>query len=130
MRSVAVCEYLDDPLYVKTRKENSRNSDIPQKYLLITNNEIVRVRYLLIYSTKKSSAPKAVESTAKENQGLSAGDQRTSTSIFQWACRNPFIISVLLYVLLLFVVGMSNNRAVEYYKNAIISFLKKRLKFL
>lgn len=51
LSSICVCEYIDDKDFVKIRKkENPKNSDIPEKYLLITNNDVVRVRYLMIYS--------------------------------------------------------------------------------
>lgn len=138
---VAVCEYIDDPAYVKVRKgkkeiwqnstptqlfppaENAKNSDIPHSYLLITNNELVRVRYLLMYGSKKKSAPpKATSSTEVV--------EVAPRSVLKWCRRNPLIVSVILYVVLLFLVGLSNHRAVEYYKNNLWNFLKKRFKFL
>ena len=139
---VAVCEYCDDPTFVKVRKgeknrfnyfpiillsffllENAKNSDIPQSYLLITNNELVRVRYLMIYGSKKKAVVRK-PSTSEEVELV------PSRSFLQWCRKNPLVISVTLYVFLLFLVGFSNHRAVEYYKNKLWSFLKNRFKFL
>jgi poly [ADP-ribose] polymerase 16 len=137
---VAVCEYIDDPNFVKVRKgdklllplnplsifslpENAKNSDIPQSYLLITNNELVRVRYLLVYGSKKKSTaskpPTSEEVVTPPNR-----------SFLIWCRKNPLIVSFVLYISFLFLVGVSNHRAVEYYKNNLWNFLKKRFKFL
>lgn len=105
--------------------ENAKNSDIPHSYLLITNNEVVRVRYLCIYPTKSPTSKKAktinVSQEAVEIPRL---------SLMKWCRKNPLIVSVLVYVCLLFLVGISNHRAIDYYKNNIIEFLNKRFKFL
>ncbi|GAB0088484.1 hypothetical protein DMENIID0001_029160 [Sergentomyia squamirostris] len=55
---VALCEYIDHPVYVKTNRGGS-NKDIPRNFLIVTNNDIIRVRYLLLYGqprSKKSSS--------------------------------------------------------------------------
>ena len=68
---IAVCEVLDHPDVKCTVKRNSaennvhnrtraraRNSeggDVPEKYYVVTNNELVRVKYVLIYTEKKRS---------------------------------------------------------------------------
>jgi len=125
MSCVAVCEYINDPFHVKMRKENAKNSDIPHSYLLITNNELVRVRYLLIYGSKKSAAAKKPLDTSEEqveNQG--------HNKFYKWCRKNPLLISVFLYVLMLFFVGISKHPAVEYYKNIVMRFLRNRFKFL
>lgn len=149
MSCVAVCEYINDPSHVKIRKgklteikyfilfcksffvnsniylENAKNSDIPQSYLLITNNEIVRVRYLLIYGSKKSTASKKPAATSEEVEF----PQRTN-NFFGWCRKNPLVVSVVLYILMLFLVGISKHRAVEYYKHVLMRFLQNRFKFL
>lgn len=144
---VAVCEYIDDPAHVKIRKgdinltrwsnvgkkilllkilENAKNCDIPQSYLLITNNEFVRVRYLLIYGSKKVST---VKKSASDWKGQLENSHREN-SFYKWLRRNPLIVSVFLYILMLVFVGISKNRAVEYYKNILMQFLQNRFKFL
>uniref|UniRef100_UPI00398EA4F1 protein mono-ADP-ribosyltransferase PARP16 isoform X2 n=1 Tax=Pristiophorus japonicus TaxID=55135 RepID=UPI00398EA4F1 len=63
---VAVCEIIDHPdvkCQVKgkdaggidrkrARVKNSEGGDVPQKYFVVTNNQLLRVKYLLIYSEK------------------------------------------------------------------------------
>lgn len=126
---VAICEYIDDTNYTKIRKENAKNSDIPHSYLLITNNEIVRVRYLLIYGTNK---PKTIKSSPSST-GLITLDQPVDTSLkqsfFSWCRRNPLIFSGFLYALLLVLVGLSSHRSFEHYKKVITEFVKRRFKF-
>jgi hypothetical protein len=91
--------------------------------LLITNNELVRVRYLLVYGSKKKSAAIKKPSTSEELEVQ-------PRSFLLWCRKNPLIVSAVLYISLLFLVGASNHRAVEYYKHHLWNFLKKRFKFL
>ncbi|ETE62238.1 Poly [ADP-ribose] polymerase 16, partial [Ophiophagus hannah] len=64
---VAVCEVIDHPdvkCQVKkkdsreidrkrARVKNSEGGDVPQKYFVVTNNQLIRVKYLLIYSQRQ-----------------------------------------------------------------------------
>ena len=121
LSSVCVCEYVDDKDFVKIRKkgespinpgnsnnnkthfaENPKNSDIPEKYLLITNNDVVRVRYLMIYSYANKLAIK----TAPDQHG----------KIFNFCKRNLLCVSLVFYISLLLFIGMSTSRTGEYYK--------------
>lgn len=107
---VALCEYINDPNHVKKRKgelvklgrffllkllanlsENAKNSDIPQSYLLITNNELVRVRYLLIYGHKKTPSSKSLTTSA-------VSEEVPRMSFMAWCRKNPLIVSAVLYV--------------------------------
>lgn len=88
--SVAICEYINDPKFVKARKENAKNSDIPHNYLLIRNNELVRVRYVLIYGNKKSSL--------KTTQSEMPKEVTSKQSLLAWCRKNSLIIAGLLYV--------------------------------
>jgi poly[ADP-ribose] polymerase 16 len=124
--SVAICEYIDDPNYSKIRKENAKNSDIPQNYLLITNNEIVRVRYLMIYGTNKPPVKSSVPGAATPSGSEVLSGQR---SFFTWCRKNPLIVSACLYVMLLGLVGFSNHRSFEHYKKIVLDFLTRRFKF-
>lgn len=105
--------------------ENSKVNDIPQNYLLITNNEIVRVRYLLTYGSKKTSIK---PSPSKDNLNT-ADKQIESLSFFTWCRRNPLLTSAILYFLFLALVGLNQNRSVEHYKSVLKDFFKRRLKF-
>ena len=77
----------------------------------------------MIYGSKKKAAVKK-SSTSEEVELV------PNRSFLQWCRQNPMIISVILYVFLLFLVGFSNHRVVEYYKNRLWNFLKSRFKFL
>jgi len=69
MSCIAVCEVLDHPdvkctLKSKTqngqvtnspgraRARNSEGGDVPERYYVVTNNELLRVKYLLVYVEK------------------------------------------------------------------------------
>ena len=68
---VAVCEILDHPdvkCTVKSmtnnerqnrsraRARNSEGGDVPERYYVVTNNQVVRVKYVLVYAEKKTPA--------------------------------------------------------------------------
>ena len=68
---VAVCELLDHPdvkCTVKSKDNNERQSrsrsrarnseggDVPERYYVVTNNQVVRVKYVLVYAEKKTPA--------------------------------------------------------------------------
>lgn len=37
----------------RARVQNSEGGDVPQKYFVVTNNQLIRVKYLLVYSQKQ-----------------------------------------------------------------------------
>ncbi|KAM9312864.1 protein mono-ADP-ribosyltransferase PARP16 [Gastrophryne carolinensis] len=100
---IAVCEMIDHPdvkCQVKkkdsseidrkrARARNSEGGDVPQKYFVVTNNELLRVKYLLVYSLEQP--------------------QRRSRqpSLF---VKHRFAIMMTLYLLLLIVIGLSNSK--------------------
>ena len=66
---VAVCQVLDHPgvkctvqsqtspnnslpSRSRARARNSLGGDVPERYYVVTNNELVRVKYLLVYAEK------------------------------------------------------------------------------
>jgi hypothetical protein len=80
----------------------------------------------MIYGKKKSSS-------SVKKSSVTDGDEKElqqGVNVLTWCRKNPLIVSVCLYVILLFCVGLSNHRAVEYYKNIIMKFLRNRFKFL
>ncbi|XP_029431175.1 protein mono-ADP-ribosyltransferase PARP16 isoform X3 [Rhinatrema bivittatum] len=108
---VAVCEVIDHPdvkCQVKkkdskeqdrkrARVQNSEGGDVPQKYFVVTNNQVVRVKYFLLYSQKQHR-------------------QRTCSPP-SWFSRHRFAVLMSLYLLLLVVIGISNSPAFLYYWN-------------
>ncbi|XP_076249321.1 protein mono-ADP-ribosyltransferase PARP16-like [Calliopsis andreniformis] len=108
MSCIALCELINH-VDVKTEdsKNNTRNrvtdsmqGKVPDKYYLVTNSELVRVRYLLVYSQE-------VQATRyTNNRGLLA-----------WFKQHKLLTFVLGYVVLLASVGLTHNKQVEkYYK--------------
>ncbi|XP_009701685.1 PREDICTED: mono [ADP-ribose] polymerase PARP16, partial [Cariama cristata] len=105
---VAVCEIIDHPdvkCQVKkkdseeidrkrARVKNSEGGDVPQKYFVVTNNQLLRVKYLLVYSQKQHRRPSSQSS---------------------WFYTHRFAVMMMLYLLLLIVIGASNSPTFIYY---------------
>lgn len=109
MSCVALCEMIDHP-DVKCQNEaadknRALNSDsiggeVPKKYYVVVNSDLVRVRYLLIYS--------------RPSHGKS---RERSGSLLQWLGSHKLLTFIIGYVVLLASVGLSNNHYVQrYYK--------------
>ncbi|XP_053128868.1 protein mono-ADP-ribosyltransferase PARP16 [Hemicordylus capensis] len=111
---VAVCEIIDHPdvkcqVKKKDSKEidkkrarirHSEGGDVPQKYFVVTNNQLIRVKYLLLYSQKQHRRPASQS----------------------WVSKHRFAVTMCLYLLLLVVIGASNSPAFLYYWNRIFDF--------
>ncbi|CAH2274432.1 mono [ADP-ribose] polymerase PARP16 [Pelobates cultripes] len=101
---VAVCEMIDHPDVKcqakkkdsceidrkRARARNSEGGDVPQKYFVVTNNQLLRVKYLLVYSQKQ---PKR---RSKEPS---------------WFSTHRFAIMMALYLFILLLIGLSNSKA-------------------
>uniref|UniRef100_A0A669AX18 Poly [ADP-ribose] polymerase n=1 Tax=Oreochromis niloticus TaxID=8128 RepID=A0A669AX18_ORENI len=106
---VALCEVIDHPdvkCQVKkkdsevvdrqrSRAKNSEGGDVPHKYFVVTNNQLLRVKYLLVYSQRRH---------------LSRHSRSRS-----WLLRHHFAIMMSLYLLLLIFIGALNS-------NTFVSF--------
>ncbi|XP_007904058.1 protein mono-ADP-ribosyltransferase PARP16 [Callorhinchus milii] len=111
---VAVCEIIDHPdvkCQVKgkdaggidrrrARVKNSEGGDVPQKYFVVTNNQLLRVKYLLIYSEKLH--------------------RRRATKRPSWISRHRFIVMMMMYLLLLIIIGACNSPAFQFYWNRLL----------
>uniref|UniRef100_UPI00358FC2CA protein mono-ADP-ribosyltransferase PARP16-like n=1 Tax=Myxine glutinosa TaxID=7769 RepID=UPI00358FC2CA len=100
---VAVCEIIDHPDVkcqvkgqdsARARVPNSEGREVPQRYYVVTNNQLLRVRYLLIYS-----------------QGL---PQRASKRR-SWILRHPFATALALYMGALLLLAAFNSPSVLLY---------------
>ncbi|XP_011298347.1 mono [ADP-ribose] polymerase PARP16 [Fopius arisanus] len=108
---IALCEVINHPDVKKgdtTRDvpkgfELSVRNKIPNKYYLVQNSDLVRIRHLLVYSQDFCSLKKT-----------------ESTGIVGWFKQNKFLTFVLGYVVLLVSVGLSQNRSVEKYYRLFI----------
>ncbi|XP_046428658.1 protein mono-ADP-ribosyltransferase PARP16 isoform X1 [Neodiprion fabricii] len=103
---IALCELINHPDVKRGDSEDAaRNTvidamsgKVPNKYYLVVNSDLVRIRYLLVYSQEFSS------SRHKEGRGLVA-----------WFRRHKLLTFVLGYVVLLASVGLTHNKYVEKY---------------
>uniref|UniRef100_H0X9I4 Poly [ADP-ribose] polymerase n=1 Tax=Otolemur garnettii TaxID=30611 RepID=H0X9I4_OTOGA len=108
---VAVCEVIDHPdVKCQTKKKDSKEidrrrarikhsegGDIPPKYFVVTNNQLLRVKYLLVYSQKQ---PKS----------------RASSQV-SWFSSHWFTVMISLYLLLLLIVSVINSSAFQHFWN-------------
>lgn len=104
---VAVCQLIDHPDVKcgikdgssgRNRASDSLQGDIPEKYFLVTNNDLVRVRYLLIYADKNNRNVCGVRS-----------------SRWAWVREHQFMLMIVCYCALLLVVGLAQSPQVNKY---------------
>ncbi|XP_022435499.1 protein mono-ADP-ribosyltransferase PARP16 isoform X4 [Monodon monoceros] len=105
---VAVCEVIDHPdVKCQTKKKDSREidrrrarikhsegGDIPPKYFVVTNNQLLRVKYLLVYSQKQP---------------------KRASSQLSWVSSHWFTVMISLYLLLLLIVSVINSSAFQHF---------------
>jgi len=108
MSCIALCEFVDHPQHLKChideQRENVRNErknsqHVPDKYFVITNNDIVRLRYLLIFA-KSPDKPIQIH----------------YNPILNWIYNNKSIATMCFYVVILLAVGMANSRTGHYFR--------------
>lgn len=103
MSCLLVAETINDPSHVKTGiNENSnvgdekkKSTNVPEKYFIVSNNDYVRVKYVLIYAEK--SKPK------RKNK------------LLQLLNENKFALLLLAYSMLLGFIGLMNSRTFHKY---------------
>lgn len=109
-------------------EDNARNlvtdsigGRVPNKYYLVTNSELVRVRYLLIYSQQVQAARYKcniycfhIFLSIIDFQYFRCTDNK---GLLTWFKQHKLLTFVLGYVVLLASVGLTHNKQVEkYYK--------------
>ncbi|XP_011265625.1 mono [ADP-ribose] polymerase PARP16 [Camponotus floridanus] len=108
---IALCELIDHP---DIKRGDSRDSaqnrlidsvggKIPDKYFIVTNSDLVRIRYLLVYTQNLHTT------STTDNSGLLA-----------WFKQHKLLTFVLGYVVLLASVGLTQNKQVEKYYRLFI----------
>ncbi|XP_059534659.1 protein mono-ADP-ribosyltransferase PARP16-like, partial [Myotis daubentonii] len=107
---VAVCEVIDHPdVKCQTKKKDSKEidrrrarikhsegGDIPPKYFVVTNNQLLRVKYLLVYSQKQA---------------------KRASSQLSWFSSHWFTVMIFLYLLLLLIVSVINSSTFQHFWN-------------
>ncbi|KYQ49075.1 Poly [ADP-ribose] polymerase 16 [Trachymyrmex zeteki] len=108
---IALCELINHPDIKRgDSRDNAQNtlSDsvggrIPDKYFVVTNSDLVRIRYLLVYT-----------------QDLHTTSTTDSTGLLAWFKQHKLLTFVLGYVVLLASVGLTQNKQVEKYYRLFI----------
>ncbi|XP_069672200.1 protein mono-ADP-ribosyltransferase PARP16-like [Periplaneta americana] len=112
MSCVALCEVVNHPDVKCQDKESDRSrsiakdsigGEVPNKYYVALNSDLVKVRYLLIYS--------------KYSQRASS---ETSSSWLGWLGRHKLLTFILGYIVVLASVGLSNNDMVQRYYHLML----------
>ncbi|XP_036049802.1 protein mono-ADP-ribosyltransferase PARP16 isoform X2 [Onychomys torridus] len=109
---VAVCEVIDHPdVKCQTKKKDSKEmdrrrarikhsegGDVPPKYFVVTNNQLLRVKYLLVYAQKQP---------------------KRASSQLSWLSSHWFMVMMSLYLLLLLIVSVTNSSAFHHFWNRV-----------
>ncbi|XP_055611074.1 protein mono-ADP-ribosyltransferase PARP16-like [Uranotaenia lowii] len=118
----AVCEYIDNPAYVKCQEEN-QTGEFPEKYILIKNNEMVQVRYLLVYGSNQtvtSGRHSNWQLQTKFNQKAQQPQRQQVGGCVQWLAANKSWLLAVSYVLMLFAIGLMNNPNAYYMRKMFL----------
>ncbi|KAK7115825.1 protein mono-ADP-ribosyltransferase PARP16-like [Littorina saxatilis] len=111
---VAVCQMIDDTSVKCTVKEGgtslaeaedtrrsraseSQAGDVPERYYVVENNEMVRVKYLLVYS-----------------QPVPTNTERSPQAV-SWFRKNKFAVMMAVYMFLLLCIGLFNSKSFQFY---------------
>ncbi|GAB1603768.1 protein mono-ADP-ribosyltransferase PARP16-like [Argonauta hians] len=99
---VAVCEIIDDPSVKcqpkgdsdvkrsRTLLPNSMAGEVPEKYYVIRNNDVIRVKYLLVYADNTPS--------------------KKLSHRMSWFTQHKFALLMAFYFLLLVIIGLANSK--------------------
>ncbi|XP_031755108.1 protein mono-ADP-ribosyltransferase PARP16 isoform X2 [Xenopus tropicalis] len=112
---VAMCEMIDHPDVKcqakkkdsseidrkRARAQNSEGGDVPQKYFVVTNNQLLRVKYLMVYS---------------QEQPRRRSRQPT------WFSKHRFAIMMTLYLFILILIGLSSSKGFIYHWNRLLGW--------
>lgn len=96
---------LPDPFRSYIR--GSEGGPVPERYLVVRNDDLIRPRYLLVYADDaKKDRPTRRTRGAGENLSLSSVAR---SPVLRWLSENPLASVLLCYGLLLLAVGCSNS---------------------
>ncbi|XP_011876935.1 PREDICTED: mono [ADP-ribose] polymerase PARP16 [Vollenhovia emeryi] len=108
---IALCELINHPdikrgdsrYNAQNTLSDSVSERIPDKYFVVTNSDLVRIRYLLVYT-----------------QDLHSPSTTDNTGLLAWFKQHKLLTFVLGYVVLLASVGLTQNKQVEKYYRLFI----------
>lgn len=104
---IAVCEIIDHPDVKRSvqgpghrsrsRAENSEGGDVPERYFVVTNNQLVRIKYIMVYASHSGYRRHFYQSL--------------------WVFQHPLASLVIIYVICLLLLGLSRtNGFQQFYK--------------
>lgn len=106
----------------KKKTEKNKRTDVPDKYFLVTNNEIVRIRYLIVYGTDAKNSERANLATCNnDNMG---------NTIVQWAFRHKWLVAMIIYTIILAILGTSNSRHGHYMRQFVREAMLKAFNYV
>lgn len=106
----------------KRTTEKNKRTDVPDKYFLVTNNEIVRIRYLIVYGTD-------VKNSERANLASCNSDYQGNT-IVQWAHRHKWLVAMIIYTIILAILGTSNSRHGHYMRQFVRETMLKAINYV
>lgn len=109
-------------LFSLKKLEKNKRSDVPDKYFLVTNNEIVRVRYLIVYGTDMKNSERA-------NLPNRSRDH-LANPIVQWTLRHKWLAAMAIYAIILAILGASNSRHGHYMRKFVWKAMHKAMNYV
>lgn len=93
---------------------------MPEKYFVITNNDTVRVRYLIIYGASPAGQLAHRFPGLQQHTVLPSTFQPPSR-LWLWVAENKAAIVVAAYVVLLLLIGLASSRTGLYWRHVFWS---------
>lgn len=105
---VAVCDVIADHPDTKWTENTStkKSTEVPENYILVKNNSVLKLKYLLLHATKHSSPKRTVNQVRPEDIGL-------TRSLFQYLIGNKALLVLLIYILILLCINVPSSKPVK-----------------
>jgi len=106
---LAICEFVEDPEHVKRHTKDVKTAsrqtanNVPEKYIIITNNDIVRLIYLVIFGRE-------------ERISKHLAVTRSRSRVINWMTNNKSVLVMSFYVIVLLAIGFANNNGFTYFR--------------
>lgn len=102
---------------IQCRVRDSKAGEVPLKYFVVANNELVKLRYLLLY--------------CKEPPSLASLLRRPRDSpVRRWFSQHKLLTMLFGYSFMLATIGLANNNQMQYYYRVLVKKLETAIKGL
>lgn len=88
----------------------------------MTNNEIVRIRYLIVYGTDVKSSERAHLATCNNDY--------VGNTIVQWILRHKWLAAMVIYTTILAILGTSNSRHGHFMRQFVREAMHKAINYV